>query len=154
MQHRAYLGLGSNLGDRTANLDSAVAALQEHIGVLVKCSSYVCTEPWGFNSDNSFLNAAALFLTKLSPQDLLRATQAIEQQMGRSAKSHDHIYADRIIDIDILFYDNLVLSTPELAIPHPLIAQRNFVLQPLTEIAPRKKHPLLGKTTTQMLREL
>lgn len=154
MKHRVYFSLGTNLGDRTANLDGAIAAMKDKIGALVKCSYYIHTEPWGFSSDNSFLNAAAIFDTSLAPLPLLRITQDIERQLGRSAKSHDGIYSDRVIDIDILFYDNLVLSTPELTIPHPLMAQRDFVLRPLAEIAPRKKHPLLDKTVARMLREL
>lgn len=154
MKHRVYFSLGTNLGDRTANLDGAIAAMKDKIGALVKCSYYIHSEPWGFSSDNNFLNAAAIFDTSLAPLPLLRITQDIERQLGRSTKSHDGIYSDRVIDIDILFYDSLVLSTPELTIPHPLMTQRDFVLRPLAEIAPRKKHPRLGKTVARMLREL
>ncbi|MBQ7741861.1 MAG: 2-amino-4-hydroxy-6-hydroxymethyldihydropteridine diphosphokinase [Bacteroidaceae bacterium] len=149
--HRAYLGLGTNLGDRAANLDRAIALLQQQVGPLVKCSCYLSSEPWGFTSDNDFLNAAASFDTSLSPLQLLRTTQEIEQQMGRTAKSVNAQYADRIIDIDILLYDTLQLTTPELTIPHPLMAQRDFVLRPLAEIAPRKRHPVLRKTIAQLL---
>ena len=149
--HRAYLGLGTNLGDRAANIDRAIALLQQQVGPLVKCSSYISSKPWGFTSDNDFLNAAAIFDTTLNPLQLLRTTQEIERQMGRTAKSANAQYADRIIDIDILLYDTLQLTSPELTIPHPLMAQRDFVLRPLAEIAPRKRHPVLRKTIAQLL---
>ncbi|MBO4729896.1 MAG: 2-amino-4-hydroxy-6-hydroxymethyldihydropteridine diphosphokinase [Bacteroidaceae bacterium] len=149
--HRTYLGLGTNLGDRAANIDRAIALLQQQVGPLVKCSSYISSKPWGFTSDNDFLNAAAIFDTTLNPLQLLRTTQEIERQMGRTAKSANAQYADRIIDIDILLYDTLQLTSPELTIPHPLMAQRDFVLRPLAEIAPRKRHPVLRKTIAQLL---
>ena len=162
--HRTYLGLGTNLGNRAANIDRALAMLQQQVGPLVKCSSYISSKPWGFSSDNDFLNAAAIFDTTLTPLQLLRATQAIEQQMGRTKKSQglrvesqetiERHYADRIIDIDILLYDTLQLTSPELTIPHPLMAQRDFVVSPLAEIAPRKRHPALGKTIAQLKKEL
>ena len=162
--HRTYLGLGTNLGNRAANLDRALALLQQQVGPLVKCSSYISSKPWGFSSDNDFLNAAAIFDTTLTPLNLLRATQAIEQQIGRTKKSKglrvesqepiERHYADRIIDIDILLYDTLQLTSPELTIPHPLMAQRDFVVGPLAEIAPRKRHPALGKTIAQLKKEL
>ncbi len=162
--HHAYLGLGTNLGNRAANIDRAIALLQQQVGPLVKCSSYISSKPWGFSSDNDFLNAAAIFDTTLTPLHLLRTTQAIEQQMGRTKKSKglrvesqepiERHYADRIIDIDILLYDTLQLTSPELTIPHPLMAQRDFVVSPLAEIAPRKRHPALGKTIAQLKKEL
>ena len=154
MKRRAYLSLGTNLGDRAANIDRAIAALQDHIGALIECSSYIITRPWGFSSDNAFLNAAAVFETHLTPSELLRATQTIERQLGRTAKSHAGHYADRLIDIDIIFLGNLVVDTPDLIIPHPLMAQRDFVLRPLAEVAPRKIHPLLHKTVATLLRTL
>lgn len=149
--HRAYLGLGTNLGDRAANIDRAIALLQQQVGPLVKCSSYIASKPWGFTSDNDFLNAAAIFDTTLSPLQLLRTTQEIERQMGRTAKSANAQYADRIIDIDILLYDRVQLTSAELTIPHPLMTQRDFVMRPLAEIAPRKRHPVLRKTMAQLL---
>lgn len=154
MKRRAYLSLGSNLGNRADNIDRALAALQDQVGALIGCSSYITTLPWGFSSDNAFLNAAAVFETRLTPSELLQATQTIERQLGRTAKSHAGHYADRLIDIDILFLGNLVVETPDLIIPHPLMAQRDFVLRPLSEVAPRKIHPLLRKTIARLLREL
>lgn len=151
MKRRAYLSLGSNLGDRAGNLDRAVALLQDNVGAPIRCSSYIVTEPWGFSSNNSFLNAVAIFETKLTAEQLLQTTQSIERQLGRTVKSHAGHYADRLIDIDILFLGDLIISTPELTVPHPLIAQRDFVLRPLAEVAPRKIHPILRKTAAALM---
>lgn len=164
MSHLAYLGLGTNLcadanaatrrEGLAANLHAALQALQKHVGTLLKCSSFLETAPWGFESENTFLNAAALFKTDLTPRLLLGATREIELAMGRTHKSHNRHYSDRIIDIDILFYDADVVSIPGLTIPHPLIAERAFVLQPLCEIAPDFLHPQQEKTVAQLLAEL
>ena len=169
MSHQAYLGLGTNLCLQTAeskantqpeesalahNLNTAIRALQEQIGLLLKCSSFIQTEPWGFQSEHRFLNAVALFETELTPRQLLHRTQEIERQMGRTHKSTNAQYHDRIIDIDILFYDDLILNTPNLQIPHPLIEQRQFVLVPLAEIAPDLIHPCTNKSISQTLEEL
>lgn len=164
MPHLAYIGLGTNLckntlgGTRqqqlTDNLNKAVNTLQEHVGTLLKCSSFINTQPWGFESDNDFLNGVALFETRLTPMQLLKATQQAELQMGRTTKSHNNHYHDRIIDLDILFYDNMVVNTPQLTIPHPQIEQRDFVLIPLEEIAPHIIHPTLHKTIQQLLYNL
>lgn len=163
MLHFAYIGLGTNLcssqnNDRqqqlSQNLETALRALQEQTGTLLKCSSFLKTEPWGFKSDNTFLNAVALFETALTPTQLLRTTQQIELQMGRTTKSRNHQYHDRIIDIDILFYDDICLQTPELTLPHAEIEQRDFVLKPLAEIAPDYIHPTLHKTISRLLQEL
>lgn len=132
----AYLGIGTNLGDRTSNLQSAINLIDEQAGHVLACSSFIETEPWGFSSDNAFLNAVVEIDTPHSPHELLRVAQEVERSMGRTHKSVNGVYSDRIIDIDILLYDNLAVNDAELTIPHPLIWQRRFVYEPLLEIAP------------------
>lgn len=132
----AYLGIGTNLGDRTDNMHSAISLINEQAGRVLACSSFIETEPWGFNSDNAFLNAVVKIDTTFSPHELLCITQGIEREMGREHKSVNGIYHDRIIDIDILLYEDFILNDEELTIPHPLMWQRRFVYEPLLEIAP------------------
>ena len=139
----AYLGIGTNLGDRTSNLNSAVNLINEQAGHVLACSSFIETEPWGFNSDNAFLNAVVEIDTLYSPHDLLRVTQEIERSMGRMHKSVNGVYSDRIIDIDILLYGDLTINESEHIIPHPLMWQRRFVYEPLLEIAPHLRRPSL-----------
>ena len=131
----AYLALGTNIGNKRRNMITAAALLAERVGDVLALSGFYETEPWGFQSENTFLNAALQLDTSLSPLELLKATQEIEIEMGRTQKSNG-AYHDRIIDIDILLYDNLVLQTPELTLPHPLMHERLFVMEPLAEIAP------------------
>ena len=133
---KAYLGIGTNLGDRAANLRCAVEQINEQAGHVLACSSFIETEPWGFASDNAFLNAVVEIDTPCTPHELLRITQTIEREMGRTHKSIGGVYSDRIIDIDILLYEDLVINEPGLTIPHPLMWQRRFVYEPLLEIAP------------------
>lgn len=138
----AYLGLGTNLGsDKAANLHQAVSLINEQAGRVLACSSFIESEPWGFCSENTFLNAVVAIDTPHLPYELLRVTQSIERSMGRTHKSVDGCYTDRVIDIDILLYDNLVVDEAELTIPHPLIWQRPFVYVPLLEIAPHVAPP-------------
>lgn len=132
--HTVYLGLGSNLGNRKENIDEAMRMIGEEVGIVERRSSNIETEPWGFSSSNRFVNAAVRCLTALSPRELLMATQAIERKMGRTGKSKDGQYHDRIIDIDILMYDDITVNEADLKIPHPLMAEREFVLKPLKEI--------------------
>lgn len=134
MEHNLYIGLGSNLGDRKALLDEALQLIDERVGQVVRVSSYYETEPWGFQSDNIFLNAAALVVTSLTPQRCLKETQRIERQLGRTDKTIDGIFQDRTIDIDLLMYDDVHIDTPELTLPHPHIQEREFVQMPLQEI--------------------
>lgn len=148
-----YLGLGTNLGDKEANLRTAIYKLQERIGKQVSLSSFYETAPWGFESDHSFLNAAIGLETSLSPIEILHITQEIEKELGRTKKSVNGSYSDRLIDIDILLYDTLVLQTPELTIPHPLMTERDFVMNPLIEIAGNVIHPTLQKTLSELYQE-
>ena len=139
-----YLGLGSNLGNKEKNLNNAVMGLSMDVGSIVSLSAFYTSEPWGFNSGNVFLNAVVLVDTNLSPFEVLANIQMIEKKLGREAKSVAG-YEDRLIDIDILLYDSLVIDQPTLKIPHPLILKRNFVLIPLVEIAPDLEEPVTGK---------
>ena len=131
---KVYLGLGSNLGKKEENIHKAIKLISERVGLVVRQSSLITTEPWGFESDNTFVNAVILCETTLTPRQVLRVTQKIEREMGRKKKSTDGGYADRCIDIDILLYDDLRVDEPDLQIPHPLMLKRDFVMIPLREI--------------------
>ena len=150
----AYLSLGSNLGDRLRLIQEAVAALTVEAGPVTALSSLYETEPLGFSSPHRFLNVALALETTLSPETLLAVTQHIERDLGRTHKSVDGRYADRTIDIDLLFVGDAVLDTPALTLPHPRLHLRRFVLEPLCEIAPDLCHPLLRKSVSQLLAEL
>ena len=133
-KHSVYLGLGSNLGQKEENIRKAIELIGLRVGLVARQSSLISTEPWGFESEHIFVNAAILCETELSPRQVLRATQKIEREMGRLKKSTDGGYADRCIDIDILLYDDLRVDEPDLQIPHPLMLKRDFVMIPLREI--------------------
>lgn len=144
------LGLGSNLGDGASNLHTAIAHIEQQIGRIVARSAFLQTEPWGFQSEHFFTNACLAVETDLSPSDCLASLQEIERKMGRTHKTHSGRYADRLIDIDILFYDQLVIQEEGLVVPHPLLHLRAFVLTPLLEIAPSFQHPLLHKSIQEL----
>lgn len=134
MRHTVYLGLGSNLGDKEDNLRRALYEIGLRVGTVEAVSSFHTSEPWGFASEHPFVNAVCRVLTDLAPMDLLDATQAIERTLGRTEKSVGGVYHDRIIDIDILLYDDLQMHTSRLVIPHPLMKERDFVTIPLAEL--------------------
>jgi 2-amino-4-hydroxy-6-hydroxymethyldihydropteridine diphosphokinase len=141
-----YLGLGSNMGDRQQNLDRALDLLSQRLRV-TRVSSAYDTEPVGNVNQPRFLNLVCQVYTRLAPQALLALAKGIECKLGRTSGAQQ----PRPIDIDILFYGDLVLDTPELVIPHPRLANRAFVLVPLTEIAPDLIHPVYRKTIKELL---
>lgn len=132
--HTAYLAYGSNIGEKEENILNAYRMTEERVGRIVRRSAMMRSEPWGFKSDNGFVNSVACVETTLTPHQLLEATQSIERAMGRTEKSHGGVYHDRIIDIDILLYDDITLNDADLVIPHPLMRERDFVMKPLNEI--------------------
>jgi len=134
-----YLSLGTNLGDRQKNLSLALELIGSEVGTVLSASDIIETEPWGFDSANRFLNMAVKVETHLQPLEVLHTTQEIERKLGRTHKTAAAEYHDRPIDIDILLYDDLVMDTPELTIPHPLMYERQFVMKPLLQIAPELK---------------
>ena len=133
-KHVVFLGLGPNLGAKETNMENALKEIKKRIGEISSLSSFYTSDPVGFKSENTFLNAVCRVETSLSPYELLSVTQDIERFLGRTKKSVNGQYHDRIMDIDILLYDNLHITTPELTIPHPLMETRDFVMIPLKEV--------------------
>ncbi len=149
MKNEVVLLLGCNLGDRESFLNKAVEELCNHIGPLGKKSSVYESEAWGFESSNTFLNQVVVFNTGLKPEDILNRIQKTENDLGRIRISGN--YETRIIDIDILFYNNIIMKTRELAIPHPSLHRRRFTLEPLNEILPQSIHPIFNKSIKSLL---
>lgn len=150
--HKVYLGLGSNMGDRKSHLDYAVEQLKQNSGFKkVVVSEYIETEPYGYVEQERFLNACLECYTLYSPERLLGLLQGIERARDRKREIH---WGPRTLDLDILFYDKEIIETGDLCIPHPEIPLREFVLKPLSELAPYFHHPLTGKTVQQMLQEV
>ena len=149
IRKQVYLGLGSNLGKREENLQNALAMIGEMTGRILISSSVYETEPWGFETKHRFLNMAIKLETMLLPSDLLECLLEIEKSMGRVRDKKQ--YSSRVIDIDILFYEDLDIAYHNLKIPHPHIQDRRFVLVPLVEIAPDLIHPVLQKSLKVLL---
>jgi 2-amino-4-hydroxy-6-hydroxymethyldihydropteridine diphosphokinase len=149
--HKVYLLLGSNLGDRNKNIELAISELKDCGIIISKMSSLYNTKPWGYTEQPDFLNQAIECFTNLGAVELLREIKKIEKKLGRK---NNIKYGPRIIDIDIIFYDDLILKSEELTIPHPLMHERYFVLKPLSEIAPDFVHPELKISVKNLLEKL
>ncbi len=134
----AFLSLGTNLGNKVANILGAIKLIQGRIGNVISLSDFIITDPWGFESENRFMNAVISISTDFSPLELLKLTQQIERELGRTSKSVNGEYHDRVIDIDILLYDDIRINTPELTVPHPFMQQREFVMKPLRQCRERR----------------
>jgi 2-amino-4-hydroxy-6-hydroxymethyldihydropteridine diphosphokinase len=143
------LGIGTNLGKRESNLEKAVARIEEYIGQVVKSSSVYETEPWGFQTPDTFLNMVVKVETNLLPSELLERILMIESLLGRVRGETQ--YSSRIIDIDILLYEDLIIDEINLKIPHPLMQERRFVMVPLCEIEPDIVHPVIKKSIASLL---
>lgn len=148
VQHTAYVALGTNLGDREANLHRALELLKQHGVQVERVSTFITTEPYGVTDQPQFLNGACKVRTTMTPLELLRTLLAIEQEMGRVRLRH---WGERNIDLDLLLYEDVVLDTPELRLPHPDMQNRDFVLFPLAEIAGEEVHPVFKKKIKELL---
>jgi 2-amino-4-hydroxy-6-hydroxymethyldihydropteridine diphosphokinase len=153
-EHSVFLALGSNLGDKQKNIEDAFEKIEERIGKITSLSALHITNPVGFQSANIFVNCVCEVVTNIDIYTLFATTQEVEKEIGRRVKSRYGIYTDRIIDIDLIMADNLIINTPDLTIPHPLFHLRDFVLAPFCEIAPDRIHPLFGKTIRKLKDEL
>lgn len=161
MMHRVTLLLGCNIGDRESTLLRANTLLAERVGEIVSSSKIYSTRAWGFQSEDMFANQAVVLLTELEPEPLLDTTQSIEQELGRDRAKEQEIkalsgerYCSRTMDIDIMFYDDEVLATPRLNIPHPLMQEREFALEPMCEVEGERLHPTLWRTLNELYKEL
>jgi 2-amino-4-hydroxy-6-hydroxymethyldihydropteridine diphosphokinase len=146
---KVFLGIGTNLGSRKVNLRKATEMIADHIGKVVNSSPVYETAPWGFEAENDFLNMVVTVETNLAPAEVLKKILQIESMLGRE-RNQDR-YSSRIIDIDILLYDDLIINENGLKIPHPLMHERKFVLVPLCELAPEMIHPVLKKSMRVLL---
>lgn len=147
MNHTVYLSLGTNIGNRAENLKQAISSLPPQMTVKKKSKVYE-TPPWGYTEQESFLNQAIMVTTYLDPEPLLKHLKRLEIALGRKATFR---YGPRLIDLDILFFDDLVLDTPSLTVPHPHVHERGFVLMPMMDIAPDHRHPVTKRSIREMI---
>ena len=147
--HKVFLGIGGNIGDKKKNFVRCMELIEKMLGKIILFSPVYETPPWGFSSENNFWNQIFYIETNFEPEILLKKIHQIEILFGRDRKGDD--YSSREIDIDILYFDNFILESDSLIIPHPLIHERLFVLKPLSDIAPDFIHPVLQKNSLQML---
>jgi len=152
MEHTCYISIGSNIGDRVVNFRNAIDRLSVWAKIIT-ISSFYETEPWGYSDDKYYLNAVFKIETSLSPYELLHKLKIVEQEMGRRKKPDNVIYQARIIDLDILFFDDIIINDTDLIIPHPKIYNRKYVLKPFLEINPDFICPLTKKTLVNILHE-
>ncbi len=149
--HNVFIAIGTNLGDKEENIRQSIKKMEQNNIHIIKKSNVYKTMPYGYKNQPVFLNCVVQAETMLSPEELLYTLLSIEKQMGRKRKIH---WGPRIIDLDIIFYDNLIINSSNLKIPHPDMQNREFVLKPLCDIAPNFVHPVLHKTMKELLKEL
>ena len=150
-----YINIGTNLGNREANLAAAINALQLHTGAKAVCSNAVTSPPWGYQSANEFLNMAVAIDSDIAPAHMLALLKRIEDEVGTSVhRNAQGEYCDRIIDLDIMAIDQLTISTPSLTVPHPHLAERIFFVEPFFQLAPQWRHPLTHQSLAEMLQHL
>lgn len=152
-RNEAYILLGSNMGDRIELISKANLAIELQCGTITKKSSLYESEPWGFDAETPFVNQAILLYTELEAHKLLSTLLQIEADLGRTRNPDKKGYSSRPIDIDILYYNNDIINTSDLIVPHPRLQLRKFALIPLTEIAPNHTHPILLKTNAELLNQ-
>ena len=150
---KVFISLGTNLGDKLKNLYTTIIEIKNNLGEVILISGKYETEPWGFSAEESFINLVILIDTNLQPVDLMKKILSIEKKMGRIRKKNKTGYESRVIDIDILFYEDIIISNIWVKIPHPLIQHRRFILEPFNEIAKDFRHPVLNKRISELLAE-